>query len=262
MPQVDGNKPRFWRSVEDYAKGDSRKVGANGYPELVGREFPVGATEMDGATRRDFMKLVGLTAAGTMAACMRNPPERILPYARQPADMRPGLPLHYATTMSLDGYGIGLIVTAREGRPIKVEGNPDHPSSLGASAPSSRRSRSASMIRSAARSRSARAPRPVGKASSRKSLGGSPIGRRTAARRSTSSTHRRPRRSTPGCVRRSRPRCRRRTSPPTLRSRVTPSTTAPRSRSALVSSRATTSARRASSSRSRTTSSKTVPIAW
>jgi molybdopterin-containing oxidoreductase family iron-sulfur binding subunit len=139
MPQVDGkqnvdpSKPRFWRSVEDFKQGDARPRGANGYPNLVGREFPVGATEMDGATRRDFMKLIGLTAAGTMAACMRNPPERVLPYAIQPADMRPGLPLHYATSMSLHGYGIGLLVTSREGRPIKIEGNPDHPSSFGAS---------------------------------------------------------------------------------------------------------------------------------
>ncbi len=139
MPQVDGKpnvdprKPRFWRSVEDFQQGDARPREANGYPTLVGREFPVGATEMDGATRRGFLKLLGLTAAGTVAqGCMRNPPERILPYARQPADLRPGLPLHYATTMALDGYGIGLLVTSREGRPIKVEGNPDHPSSLGA----------------------------------------------------------------------------------------------------------------------------------
>ncbi len=134
MSQIDPSKPRFWRSVEDFKAGEQgREKASHGYPELVGREFPVGATEMDGATRRDFLKLVGLTAAGSLAACSRNPPERILPYARQPADMRPGLPLHYATSMSLDGFGMGLLVTAREGRPIKVEGNPEHPSSFGAS---------------------------------------------------------------------------------------------------------------------------------
>ena len=134
MPQIDTTKPRFWRSVEDFTSGDNRPKAAHGYPELVGREFPVGATEIDGATRRDFLKLVGLTAAGTMAAgCMRNPPERILPYVRQPADIRPGIPLHYATSMSHGGYGVGLLVTSREGRPIKVEGNPDHPASFGAS---------------------------------------------------------------------------------------------------------------------------------
>ena len=136
MSQVEKPKdPRFWRSVEDYKALDvPREKASHGYPELVGREFPVGATEMDGATRRDFLKLIGLTAAGTVASgCMRNPPERILPFARQPADIRPGIPLHYATSMSLDGFGMGLLVTAREGRPIKVEGNPDHPSSFGAS---------------------------------------------------------------------------------------------------------------------------------
>jgi molybdopterin-containing oxidoreductase family iron-sulfur binding subunit len=132
-PEQNKQKPRYWRSVEEYRDGDDRPRTTHGYPELVGREFPIGATEMDGATRRDFLKLVGLTAAGSMAACMRNPPERVLPYTRQPADMRPGLPLHYATATSLDGFGMGLLVTSREGRPIKVEGNPDHPSSRGAS---------------------------------------------------------------------------------------------------------------------------------
>ena len=124
MPQVDPSKPRFWRSVEDYKAAGNRPLASHGYPELVGREFPVGATEMDGATRRDFLKMVGLTAAGGMAAgCMRNPPEKILPYVRQPADIRPGQPLHFATSMALDGFGLGLLVTSREGRPIKVEAN-------------------------------------------------------------------------------------------------------------------------------------------
>jgi Fe-S-cluster-containing dehydrogenase component/anaerobic selenocysteine-containing dehydrogenase len=92
------------------------------------------ATEMDGATRRDLLKLLGATLGlGALSGCTRTPPAEVRPYARQPEDVQPGLPLHYATTMTLGGLGTGLLVTSREGRPIKIEGSPDHPASLGAS---------------------------------------------------------------------------------------------------------------------------------
>src|SRR5438105_11490082 len=97
-----------------------------------GNEFPDGATELDGATRRDFLKLLGGTAAlSGVAGCLTNPPDKVLPYAKQPVEITPGNALHYATTLTLDGYGTGVVVAAREGRPIKVEGNPEHPASLG-----------------------------------------------------------------------------------------------------------------------------------
>jgi molybdopterin-containing oxidoreductase family iron-sulfur binding subunit len=113
---------RYWRSLGERA----------GSGTLAGREFPVGATEIDGATRRDFLKLLGTTAAVSGAAgCFTNPPDAVLPYARSPEGVVPGNPLHYATTLTLDGYGTGVIVTSNEGRPTKVEGNPEHPASLG-----------------------------------------------------------------------------------------------------------------------------------
>ena len=55
-----------------------------------------------------------------------------MPYVVQPPDFTPGMPVHYATSMVLDGYATGLVVEAHEGRPTKIEGNPDHPASLGA----------------------------------------------------------------------------------------------------------------------------------
>ena len=89
---------------------------------------------MAGATRRDVLKLLGAAlGVGALSGCTRTPPAEVRPYARQPRDVKPGLPLHYATTMTLGGAGNGLLVTSREGRPVKIEGNPDHPASLGAS---------------------------------------------------------------------------------------------------------------------------------
>jgi molybdopterin-containing oxidoreductase family iron-sulfur binding subunit len=124
MPPLD--PPKYWRSVED-------REGQ--LPSSEGREFPAGVPgdDTDGATRRDFLKIVGGTAALAGLAGCQNPPDHVLPYAKQPPEIIPGNPLHYASSFTRDGYGMGVIVAAREGRPIKVEGNPDHPASLGAS---------------------------------------------------------------------------------------------------------------------------------
>ncbi len=81
--------------------------------------------------RRTLLKLMGASLAlGGLAACTKA--REIVPYVRQPENVIPGRPLHYATTLSDGGYGIGAIVESHEGRPTKVEGNPDHPASRGA----------------------------------------------------------------------------------------------------------------------------------
>ena len=72
-----------------------------------------------------------LALAG-MAGCTRQPPEQILPYVRQPENVVPGRPLFYATAMTLGGRATGVLVESHEGRPTKIEGNPSHPASLGA----------------------------------------------------------------------------------------------------------------------------------
>jgi Fe-S-cluster-containing dehydrogenase component/anaerobic selenocysteine-containing dehydrogenase len=87
----------------------------------------------DDLTRRAFLKLLGASIAlAGLDGCTRIPGEKILPYVTQPPELTPGSPLHYATSMVLDGYATGLVVESHEGRPTKVEGNPDHPASLGA----------------------------------------------------------------------------------------------------------------------------------
>jgi molybdopterin-containing oxidoreductase family iron-sulfur binding subunit len=84
--------------------------------------------------RRDFMKLLGASVAlaGLSGCRARQPVEKIVPYVRQPAEIILGKPLFYATAMSLGGYALGLLAESHEGRPTKIEGNPNHPASLGA----------------------------------------------------------------------------------------------------------------------------------
>src|SRR5690606_20853835 len=86
--------------------------------------------------RREMMKLLaagaGLAGVGSLAGCMEEPRERIMPRVTNPPELTPGVPLSYATSMVIDGYATGLLVKTYEARPTKVEGNPDHPASLGA----------------------------------------------------------------------------------------------------------------------------------
>ena len=80
-----------------------------------------------------MMMLLGasLSLAG-LAGC-RRPVEEIVPYVTAPEEIVPGIPRYYATTMPFRRSAYGLIVESHEGRPTKIEGNPSHPSTLGAS---------------------------------------------------------------------------------------------------------------------------------
>jgi molybdopterin-containing oxidoreductase family iron-sulfur binding subunit len=73
----------------------------------------------------------GMALAG-IAGCERRRGEKILPYTKRPPDVTPGIPAWYATSLELDGFATGVLVESHEGRPTKIEGNPDHPASLGA----------------------------------------------------------------------------------------------------------------------------------
>lgn len=119
---------RYWRSLEEVAETPAFK-------EFLQREFPQGAAEWSNQlSRRSFFKLMGASLAlAGLTSCSGQPAEKILPYVRQPEELVPGQPLFYATAMPFSGYGIGALVENHEGRPTKLEGNPDHPASLGSS---------------------------------------------------------------------------------------------------------------------------------
>jgi len=84
-----------------------------------------------GLARRDALKLFAAGVAASLSACGKSDDE-IVPYVEMPERMVPGLPLRFATVLPLSGYGRGVLVTSSEGRPTKIEGNPRHPASLGA----------------------------------------------------------------------------------------------------------------------------------
>src|ERR671918_432200 len=117
----------YWRSLEAVAETAE-------FTEYLHREFPQNASEwLDPVGRRSFLKLMGASLAlAGVSACTRQPNEELVPYVRQPEELVPGKPLFYATAMPFAGAGTGLLVENHEGRPTKIEGNPDHPSSRGA----------------------------------------------------------------------------------------------------------------------------------
>src|SRR5947209_5838633 len=120
--------PHFWRSLEELSQSGELE-------EIVRRESPRHAALLDSALdRRQFLKLMGasLALAGLTACGARQPVEEIIPYARQPEQVVLGQPLFYATAATLGGYAMGILAESHEGRPTKIEGNPNHPASLGA----------------------------------------------------------------------------------------------------------------------------------
>jgi molybdopterin-containing oxidoreductase family iron-sulfur binding subunit len=82
-------------------------------------------------SRRDFMKLGSLAAMMSLIACGQRPVEKIVPYSQQPEEVVPGLANYYASTCSECPAACGIVAKTREGRPIKLEGNPDHPLNRG-----------------------------------------------------------------------------------------------------------------------------------
>ncbi len=117
----------YWRSVEEF-------VDAPEFAEFVSREYPHEIETWDNSlSRRNFVKVMGASLAlAGLAGCVIQPNEQIVPYVKSPEGMLPGKPNFYATAMSLGGVAVGLLAKNYEGRPIKVEGNPDHPGSQGA----------------------------------------------------------------------------------------------------------------------------------
>jgi MoCo/4Fe-4S cofactor protein with predicted Tat translocation signal len=123
--------PTYWRSLE-------HKENAPVIQDAIEREFPTGITAPGGFDRREALKLgAAALSLGTLAGCeqlpLRRPVEEIHPFSKQPENVIPGVRMYYATAMRRSEGAVGLLVEANQGRPTKIEGNPNHPSSLGAS---------------------------------------------------------------------------------------------------------------------------------
>jgi MoCo/4Fe-4S cofactor protein with predicted Tat translocation signal len=129
LPQAPRGRP-MWRTLEELRDNPAARAG-------LGEEFPADATEAPGdPARRTFMKLMAasmaLAGAATLSGCGDFPPEQIVPYAHDEPRVAPGLPLFFATALTRCGRATGVLVESHMGRPTKIEGNPDHPASLGA----------------------------------------------------------------------------------------------------------------------------------
>ncbi|MDQ6654008.1 MAG: TAT-variant-translocated molybdopterin oxidoreductase [Acidobacteriota bacterium] len=114
----------YWRSLEELADAPE-------FREFVEREYPQHAQEWnDPFERRTFLKLMGASLAlAGLSGCAFQPPEKIVPYVKQPEYEVPGKALFFATATSLGGIATPLLARSNEGRPTKLEGNPDHPNS-------------------------------------------------------------------------------------------------------------------------------------
>jgi MoCo/4Fe-4S cofactor protein with predicted Tat translocation signal len=113
---------QYWRSLEELADSPV-------FEEFVQREFPQQAEEWnDPVERRTFLKLMGASLAlAGLSGCVIQPPEKVIPYVKQPEEEIPGRGLYFATAFSLGGIATPLLARSNEGRPTKLEGNPDHP---------------------------------------------------------------------------------------------------------------------------------------
>lgn len=122
------NGKQYWRCLEELAETPE-------FMEFLVDEVPQQTRGLAaGLDRRQFLTLAGASLAlAGMSGCRFLPDQKVVPYVSQPEDLTPGLPLIFATSVLRGGYATGVLVTSREYRPVKLEGNPDHPFSLGAS---------------------------------------------------------------------------------------------------------------------------------
>ncbi|MCC7231164.1 MAG: TAT-variant-translocated molybdopterin oxidoreductase [Fimbriimonadaceae bacterium] len=119
---------RYWRSLEQVADTPE-------FQTWLEDEFPHRRTLLE-IDRRSMLKVMGASIAlAGLSGCRGYflDQEKIVPYVKQPEELVPGRPLFYASAIPLSGYGVGVLVEQHEGRPTKIEGNPDHPESQGSS---------------------------------------------------------------------------------------------------------------------------------
>ena len=125
------NGKAYWRSLEELAETPE-------FEEFLAKEFPRQAAPLEGSLdRRGFVKLLGASLAlAGLTSCVRPyQQEKILPYVRAPEELVPGEPTFFATALTYGGFAQGVLAESHQGRPTRVEGNPDHPASLGTSSP-------------------------------------------------------------------------------------------------------------------------------
>ena len=125
----DRSKPTYWKSLAELEQSPE-------FLELAAREFaaPLDQEPPNSPGRRRFMQVMGASMALAGLDACRWREDKILPLSRRPEGTIPGSSRYFATAMELNGNAVGLYASSYDGRPIKIEGNPAHPDSLGAAA--------------------------------------------------------------------------------------------------------------------------------
>src|SRR5215471_8414539 len=119
---------KYWRSIEELANKPE-------FGEMLSREFPQQASEwIDPVSRRGFLKLAGASLAlAGLSGCTKQPDEPIYPYVKAPEDLVLGKPMYFATAHPFPTGAVPVLVKSDAFRPIKVDGNPEHPVTKGKS---------------------------------------------------------------------------------------------------------------------------------
>src|SRR5947209_6985338 len=116
--------PKYWRSLDQLSDTPE-------FRQWVEREFPSSAPELlDGNSRRTMLKVMAASFGLAGLAACRRPEYHLAPSSRGRSDYVPGTPYYFTSAFALNGDATGLMVQTYDGRPTKIEGNPDHPSSL------------------------------------------------------------------------------------------------------------------------------------
>ncbi|MEZ5276198.1 MAG: TAT-variant-translocated molybdopterin oxidoreductase [Opitutaceae bacterium] len=118
---AESTGPRYWRSLDELSASPE-------FQEYLEREFPQGASEIEGVDRRHFLKIMAASFAlgGVGLAGCRRPEAHFVPYAKSPEHIIPGLPLYYASARPVRGGAVPVVVETHEARPTKIEGNPSY----------------------------------------------------------------------------------------------------------------------------------------
>lgn len=132
---ADLTPPRHWASLEELNPSYWSDAASSRGQEFLHKPIEtlewIEKLDSKGLARREFLTLMGASMALATASCARRPVTKLIPYVIQPVDSTPGVANYYASTCGECSRACGILVKTREGRPIKIEGNPDHPSNRG-----------------------------------------------------------------------------------------------------------------------------------
>ncbi|MFO0680094.1 MAG: molybdopterin oxidoreductase, partial [Polyangiaceae bacterium] len=129
LNDVPAGTQYYWRSLEEKERDGAPAPGFDATREFSADQLA--APSAGEVNRRGFFAAMGSVLALAGAEGCRRPVEKIVPYAKAPEEVIPGIPSHYASAVTSRGESLGIVLECHEGRPTKVEGNPDHSSSMG-----------------------------------------------------------------------------------------------------------------------------------